>query len=205
MSQFKACGKNNIALVPHHGVWRNNQQLALDIKLVLDIDSYKSKTQHILKVFECSAWRSRKKLSIFTSDPQLLDTVLVDESLMAGIQRIRYTSAQYEEETRKIDSIVTAVKLLRTKQPGREYEIQLSTALKHNKEHIKSLYAIIDANRTHVEITKRVENRLMEGRRTCYRQVFYCNNPEVIMMMRIVAPSVIHSVLKIVEKNSNED
>lgn len=209
MSQFKACGKNNIEFVPHHGVWRNNRQMVLDIDAY---DAYKSMTylayhefKDSVRNFECHTWWTGKAFGIFTSDARLLDAVLVDKLLMNAVRRIRYTSAQYEAETRKMDSIATDIKLLQNKRPGRDYEIQLSLTSKHPKEHIKSLYAIIDANRTHVEITEKLENRLMEGRVSWNSRVFYCNNPEVIMMMRIGAPGVIHSVLKIVEKNSNED
>jgi hypothetical protein len=179
--------------------------------MVLDIDAYdayKSMTylayrefKDSVRNFECHTRWTGKAFGIFTSDARLLDAVLVDKLLMNAVRRIRYTSAQYEAETRKMDSIATDVKLLQNKQLGRDYEIQLSLTSKHTKEHIKSLYAIIDANRTHVEITEKLENRLMEGRVSWNSRVFYCSDPDTVMLIHLSASNIIHKIYKIIERN----
>ena len=155
------------------------------------------------KIYDGSMRQEWYHTNVYTSDTKLLDDLLQDDHMMRYLTDMRYTSEEYELEMNKLEGIPTDIKLVRQKKPGYEYRIYLrSTTMDADlKESVKNLKNIIEANKKNVHIVPYLLDRMSSGHLYTSEHNFYCDDPDVIMMMYLGAPGAIRKVYKIVERD----
>jgi hypothetical protein len=208
LNQFKECGKkhhnqHNVEFESVDCTWYNGKQMVIDFSLTPKnsrglVKHYiaKLKKEHSFNVR--SQWT---KDSMFTSNSALLDAVLANHSLTEQISAVRYTSSQYEQAMEALSDLSTGVKIVKNKQAGRNYVIQLKPC--HSISHaplIKNLNSLIEANCDRIEISARAKKSLDNG--WCREgMLFYCSDPDTVMLIHLSASNIIHKIYKIIERN----
>lgn len=168
------------------------------------VRSLRQKMRGENKVYDGNVRQEWYNTNLYTSDTTLLDDLLQDDHMMRYLVDMRYTSEEYETQMSKLEGIPTDVKLVKKKQPGQEYKVYLSSTIGKPWvwENTKNLKGLIEINSANVQINKYLMDRIANsGCLYTSDHYFYCDDPDVIMMMYLGAPGAIRKVYKIVERD----
>jgi hypothetical protein len=195
----------------HHSTWYGNRQLNLEFcrtktdfyEIKNHIRELRLKCRGASKIYEANIRQEWHHTNVYTSDAHLLEDLMQDELMMKHLVELSYTSEEYEKEMGKLEGIPTDVKLVRKKVPGQEYRIYLSSTIGRPQiwENMKNLKPVIENHAKNVQINNYLLDRLSTGNLYTSDHNFYCDDPDVIMMMYLSAPGAIRKVYKIVERD----